>query len=120
MDQLAKEQLSFESRIAYLEKKVREIGEIMNKFSIQKRNSASFKGWYVYKTDCKYEAWIGPNREFSQYAGIKGSRKEAVKIAIHAARQKPYYREEATVEWLKRKGYDDLIPMAKRGLPCQA
>ena len=77
------------------------------------------KGFYVSKngstsTAPRYEVYIGPSKKESQIVGSVKDARSGVELGIKMSIDKPYYHEYSVIEWLRRNGMDDLIPMAKK------
>ena len=77
------------------------------------------KGFYVAKNGStpsapRYEVYIGPSKKESQIVGSVKDVRSGVELGIKMSIDKPYYHEYSVIEWLRRKGMEDLIPMAKK------
>jgi hypothetical protein len=81
-------------------------------FSVYTRVSRK-KGWQVKRNNGGYTAHVGFDDKNLKYIGIKPTKKYAISLALNTAKTMNYYNESATIIWLQRHGFEDLIPLAK-------
>ena len=77
--------------------------------------SDNFKGWYVFKRKYVNVVWhakIGQHADNAKTIGSSAIRKNAIKRAIESAKSTKYYNKVATIQWLKKNGFSELISYA--------
>ena len=97
-------------------------GEIAEHFGRVRGNGTWGKGWSVRNTArskpaCKSDSWqvrVGPNVKKTRAFCSTGSERRSIKIAIEEAKKYPWYGEAETIAYLERRGFHDLVPLAKR------